>query len=44
MNWRTLPGPAQVALAWAVNIGGHAWTSELADRAVCAFAEVTHDE
>ena len=25
-HWHTLPGPAQVALAWAVNIGGHAWT------------------
>jgi len=21
-HWHTLPGPAQVALAWAVNIGG----------------------
>jgi len=42
MTWHALPGPAQVALAWAVNIGGHAWTSELAALADLEAAGLVH--
>jgi len=44
MTWHALPGPAQVALAWAVNIGGHAWTSELAALGDLEAAGLVHHD